>query len=127
MIESLKQKKNNQNFKIIDDLIFIIVDQKIKTLEELKKLQESNFIMDNKRLNIQETIAYCIALLKDKCYDYEQLNFQEIQVYKQLKNELEKDTSIHQKIKNLILLYAMTDREMLFPYYAYLMIENNII
>lgn len=114
IIEDLKNNITNENEKLVFELANIIIDNKITTLEELKKLEDSFFTYNGKILSDEERINYCLDIIKYNSDDYDLLTFDEIQEYKKLKNELQTATSNEQKIKNLILLFNMTKREMMF-------------
>lgn len=114
IIEDLKNNITNENEKLVFELANIIIDNKITTLEELKKLEDSFFTYNGKILSDEERIDYCLDIIKYNSDDYDLLTFDEIQEYKKLKNELQAAISNEQKIKNLILLFNMTKRDMMF-------------
>ena len=127
LVEELRNKMNNDNYKIIEELAQIIIDLKINSLEELKKQEDDLFVYNNKKLTDDERINLCMEMIKYANGDYDLLSFEEIQKYKQLKLELESNISNEEKIKNLIILFNMTDRDMLFLTEAYKFIINGII
>lgn len=127
LVEELRNKMNNDNYKIIEELVQIIIDLKINNLEELKKQEDDLFVYYNKKLTDDERINLCMEMIKYTNGDYDLLSFEEIQKYKQLKLELESNISNEEKIKNLIILFNMTDRDMLFLSEAYKFIINGII
>lgn len=127
MIDKLQKKINNNNFNIINDLVEIIADKKITTIEELRICQEKNFIINGKEMPDKNKVEQCINIMENYPFDYDFLNFKEIQVYKKLMLELKKNISLEIKIKDLIILYSMTKREMLFPLYAYNMVLKDIL
>ena len=127
LVEELRNKMNNDNYKIIEELAQIIIDLKINNLEELKKQEDDLFVYNNKKLTDDERINLCMEMIKYTNGDYDLLSFEEIQKYKQLKLELESNISNEEKIKNLIILFNMTDRDMLFLTEAYKFIINGII
>ena len=114
IIDDLKNNISNENEKLVFELANIIIDNKIATIEELKKLEDSFFTYNGKVLSDDERINYCLEIIKYNSDDYDLLTFDEIQEYKRLKNELQTAISNEQKIKNLILLSNMTKREMMF-------------
>lgn len=114
IIEDLKNNITNENEKLVFELANIIIDNKIATIEELKKLEDSFFTYNGKILSDEERIDYCLDIIKYNSDDYDLLTFDEIQEYKKLKNELQAAISNEQKIKNLILLFNMTKRDMMF-------------
>ncbi len=125
IIDELKNKISNKNKKIVLELSNIIIDNKITTLEELKQKEDEIFTYNGKVLTEEERINYCLEMIKYSSADYELLSFDEIQEYKRLKLELKSSISNNQKIKNLIILFSMTDRDMMFLTEAYnLIIEQ---
>lgn len=125
MIEELEKRINNKNYRIINDLVEVITTYKISSLNELKDFQDKSFTFNKIILNDKEKIDYCIKSLKSFPYDYDLLSFKEIQDYKQLMIDLENEKEIKEKIKILIKLYTLTQREMIFPYDAYNMLIRN--
>ncbi len=125
MIEELEKRINNKNYRIINDLVEVITTYKISSLNELKDFQDKSFTFNKIILNDKEKIDYCIKSLKSFPYDYDLLSFKEIQDYKQLMIDLENEKEIKEKIKLLIKLYTLTQREMIFPYDAYNMLIRN--
>lgn len=127
LIENLKSKISNENKKIVFELSNYILDNKITTLEELTKKLNELFTYNGKVLNTEERINYCLDIIKYSSDDYDLLTFEEIQIYKKLKNELQTSISIEQKILNLILIFSMTNRDILFLTETYNFILSNKI
>lgn len=127
LIENLKSKISNENKKIVFELSNYILDNKITTLEELTKKENELFTYNGKVLNTEERINYCLDIIKYSSDDYDLLTFEEIQVYKRLKNELQTSISIEQKLLNLILIFSMTNRDILFLTETYNFILSNKI
>ncbi len=127
LIENLKSKISNENKKIVFELSNYILDNKITTLEELTKKENELFTYNGKVLNTEERINYCLDIIKYSSDDYNLLTFEEIQIYKRLKNELQTSISIEQKILNLILIFSMTNRDILFLTETYNFILSNKI
>ena len=127
LIENLKSKISNENKKIVFELSNYILDNKITTLEELTKKLNELFTYNGKVLNTEERINYCLDIIKYSSDDYDLLTFEEIQIYKKLKIELQTSISIEQKILNLILIFSMTNRDILFLTETYNFILSNKI
>lgn len=125
IIDELKNKISNENKRIVLELSNIIIDNKITTLEELKQKETAIFTYNGKVLNEDERIDFCLEMIKYSSADYELLSFDEIQEYKRLKLELKSPISNNQKIKDLIILFSMTDRDMMFLTEAYDLIVSN--
>ena len=127
ILDDLKDKISNKNKKIVLELSNVIMDNKITSLEQLKQKEDELFTINHKVLTDQERIDYCLDMIKYSSEDYELLSFEEIQEYKKLKVELKSTISNNQKIKDLIILFSMTDKEMLFLTEAYNLILNNFL
>lgn len=125
IIDELKNKISNENKRIVLELSNIIIDNKITTLEDLKQKETAIFSYNGKVLNEDERIDFCLEMIKYSSADYELLSFDEIQEYKRLKLELKSYISNDEKIKDLIILFSMTDRDMMFLTEAYDLIVSN--
>ncbi len=124
IIEDLKNNITNQNKKIVLELSNFIIDNKITSLEELKQKEDELFTYNNQVLTEQERIEYCLDMIKYSSDDYDLLTYEEIQEYKRLKLEAKSSISNDQKIKDLIILFSMTDRDMMFLTETYHLIQN---
>lgn len=124
IIENLKNNITNQNKKIVLELSNFIIDNKITSLEELKQKEDELFTYNNQVLTEQERIEYCLDMIKYSSDDYDLLTYEEIQEYKRLKLEAKSSISNDQKIKDLIILFSMTDRDMMFLTETYHLIQN---
>ena len=126
MIENLLKHKTKANSNIIKELIEIIKSSDIKSEKELKNLEDENFNMNGKILNIKERVNYILSVTNSS-FDYEFLTYDEIQIYKQYKQNIVNGKTNEEKIINIIKLYNLAKRELLFPYFAYnLIIENKL-
>ena len=125
IIDDLKNKITNDNKKLVLELSTFIIDNKITSLEELKQKEDEIFTYNTKVLNNEERINYCLDMIKYSSADYDLLTYEEIQVYKGLKQDLQTSNSIEQQIKDLILLFSMTNRDMMFLTEAYSLIMLN--
>ena len=125
IIDNLKNNISTKNKKIVLELDNLIIDNKITTLEDLKQKETAIFTYNGKVLNEDERIDFCLEMIKYSSADYELLSFDEIQEYKRLKLELKSYISNDEKIKDLIILFSMTDRDMMFLTEAYDLIVSN--
>ena len=127
IIEDLKNNISNENEKLVFELANIIIDNKITTLDELKKLEDSFFTYNGKVLSDEERINYCMEMIKYSSDDYDLLTFEEIQEYNKLKNQLYNSIadSNKQKIRTLIMIFSMTKRDMMFLIETYNWITYN--
>ena len=108
-------------------MVETIIELKIHTLDDLKEQENKLFTINGHILNEQERIDYCMQIINSFSYDYDLLNFDEIQYYKQLKSKLNSDIPNEEKIKNLIILFNMTERNLLFLTESYDFIVNNVL
>lgn len=118
---------NNNNSKIAKELVEIINEKKIRTLEELKEYENRIFSIHNKILTDEERIKYCMKIYESFPFEYEDLSFEELQEEKKLYNEIKTEKNIDEIKRKLIMLFSMTGREMFFFIEAYEMIINNNI
>lgn len=124
LVNNLLKNINSNNSKIIKELVDIITDNKINTLEELKKYEENKFKINNNFISKEEKIDYCLSIIKYSSYDYESLDYDEIQLYKKYKNEINTKNDLNIKVLNLIKIFDLTNREIYFPYETYEFIVN---
>ena len=124
MGEELLKKMNNENYRIINELIDLIVEEKIESIEELKNYQDNFFTIDDKKLNHQEQIEYCKKIIYDNPYVKEDMDFIDIQNVRTLKEELKQNKPLEEETKIIIKLMSLMDKDLLLPYDAYNMIMN---
>ena len=93
LAEALRRFTNNENARIIDDLVSLIIDNEVDDMDELKELEDGNFV---KGLTLENKAneAY-LSMIKD-VYKYDNMNSLQIDRLDDLK-ELPK------KIENLTL------------------------
>lgn len=123
LVNELLKNINNDNNYLVMDLTDLINACKFNDEEELKKYEDSKFTIDGKVLSDEERVNYCISIL-DPSYDYENLEYEEIQVYKELKNNIDKSSDLDTKIINIIKIFSLTHRDLYLPYQAYKLIIN---
>lgn len=123
LVNELLKNINNDNNYLVMDLTDLIIACKFNEEEELKKYEDSKFTIDGKVLSDEERVNYCISIL-DPSYDYENLEYEEIQVYKELKNNIDKSSDLDTKIINIIKIFSLTHRDLYLPYQAYKLIIN---
>ena len=124
MIEELLKHKTKTNSNIIKSLIEIIKSSNVKSLEDLKKIENETFTLSGKILNIEERIDYILSITISSL-DYEFLTFEEIQIYKKYKLNIINGKNNEEKLINIIKLYDLANRELLFPFEAYNLIIKN--
>ncbi len=120
IIENILPKLNSENSKIIKSLSEIICFNKFKTIEELEKYENDKFNAKGNFVSTKERIDYCLSILESSAYDYDQLEYDEIQIYKKLLPIVKgENNSDEDRIKSLIILFNITHRELLFVTEAY--------
>ena len=124
LIRNLLKHQNKDNLPITKELSDIIKKSNIQTLEQLKEFEEEIFKTNNKKLSKKEKINYAFEIMIPS-YDYEFLTFEEIQIYKTYRNNILTMENDDEKIKNLIKLYSLANRELVFPFEAYNLIIND--
>ena len=124
---NLINKINNENSKLVKQLVEFINDRKITSIEELNDYENKIFTIDSEVLNDQERIKYCLNMYENFPFEYEDLTFAECQIERQLYNKLKNNVGISQSKKILVLLFSLTGREIYFLKEAYEMIINDEI
>ena len=116
LIKIIEEHKDNNNEEVCEDLIDFIKSFKIETLEDLLVYENKFFSSD--KLSDKLNTKY-ISYQNDTSY-YEFLELSSIDEAKDLEatDELE-------KCKYLILLLNEIQRDLFFPYEAYLLIERD--
>ena len=123
MGEEILKKINNNNYKIVNELIDLITEENIKSEEELKEYQDNLFKIDGKLMNHEEEIDYCVKtiLSTPASEGLFFLDMQEVINFKENVNSL----SIEEKNKRVIIIYSLMNLDMMLPYDAYKLIMSN--
>ena len=123
MGEEVLKKINNNNYKIVNELIDLITEENIKSEEELKEYQDNLFKIDGKLMNHEEEIDYCVKtiLSTPASEGLFFLDMQEVINFKENVNSL----SIEEKNKRVIIIYSLMNLDMMLPYDAYKLIMSN--
>ena len=119
MENELLKKINNDNYRIINELIEVIKEEGISSLSDLKEYQDGYFQIDGKILNHSEQIDYCKKNIESNPYIPEDLDFVDIQKIDNLKNKLKYNSSEEEDAIILIQLFTLLGRNNLLPYDAY--------
>lgn len=123
--EELKKRINNNNYKIINELIEIIVEENITTIENLKKYQDDYFVVDGRVLSHKEQIEYCKNIIMLNPYIPENIDFIDVQKIINLKENLKNENNEKKITTILIELFSILGKSMMLPYDAYKMIIEN--
>ena len=124
VIEKVKSKINDQNHKMIQEFISFLKKENIQNEEQLKMIQEQNFIINGNLLSVPEQIQYCVSSIVGYPDNLDSLSLEEIQEYKKIMKRIKEEVSLEEQIHNVILLYFLVQKEIVFPYFFYQMIVS---
>ncbi len=119
MAEALVKFTNNENVRIIDDLVSLIIDNEVDNIDELKELEESNFVK-GLTLENKASEAY-LSMIKD-VYKYDNMNNIQINRLDNLKEFYNSSHNIEDKILYIIKIYDLLHYQLAFPFCAYSLI-----
>ena len=116
LAEALRRFTNNENARIIDDLVSLIIDNEVDDMDELKELEDGNFV---KGLTLENKAneAY-LSMIKD-VYKYDNMNSLQIDRLDDLKDFYNNTHNIEEKILYLIKMYDLLHYQLAFPFCAY--------
>ena len=119
LAEVLRRFTNNENARIIDDLVSLIIDNEVDDMDELKELEDGNFV---KGLTLENKAneAY-LSMIKD-VYKYDNMNSLQIDRLDDLKDFYNNTHNIEDKILYLIKMYDLLHYQLAFPFCAYSLI-----
>ena len=119
LAEALRRFTNNENARIIDDLVSLIIDNEVDDMDELKELEDGNFV---KGLTLENKAneAY-LSMIKD-VYKYDNTNSLQIDRLDDLKDCYNRSHNIEDKILYLIKMYDLLHYQLAFPFCAYSLI-----
>ncbi len=119
LAEALRRFTNNENARIIDDLVSLIIDNEVDDMDELKELEDGNFV---KGLTLENKAneAY-LSMIKD-VYKYDNMNSLQIDRLDDLKEFYNSSHNIEDKILYLIKMYDLLHYQLAFPFCAYSLI-----
>ena len=119
LAEALRRFTNNENARIIDDLVSLIIDNEVDDMDELKELEDGNFV---KGLTLENKAneAY-LSMIKD-VYKYDNMNSLQIDRLDDLKDFYNSSHNIEDMILYLIKMYDLLHYQLAFPFCAYSLI-----
>lgn len=127
LIENLNLHKTNENEELVDELIYCIKENNIDNLEQLIAFEDKKFTVEGKVLNNIERIKYCFLEIENSYYDYDGMLLEEIKELKKLKESILLNIDEQTKILNLIKIYMITNREIMFFNEIYEFITKGIL
>lgn len=105
----------DSNHLYVRHLSEIIINNKFRSIDELKSYEDELFTIDGKLLDDEERINYCMSLLNPGYIDYEVLTYDEIKLYNELINNInDTSKSIDERIFDLVKVFELTKRNMYF-------------
>ena len=124
LAEALRRFTNNENARIIDDLVSLIIDNEVDDMDELKELEDGNFV---KGLTLENKAneAY-LSMIKD-VYKYDNMNSLQIDRLDDLKDFYNNTHNIEDKILYLIKMYDLLHYQLAFPFWADSLIIKSIL
>ena len=126
MGEELLKKINNNNYKIVNELIELIVTENIDSILKLKEYQDELFRTNGILLSHDNEIKYCINNIQKNGIIPENVDFIDAQKIIKL-NENIVSQNLEEQTLTVIVLYSLLDKEMMLPYDAYNLIMNGKI
>lgn len=123
IIKKLQEHITDQNIDYIEELVDIIIEEKIESIDDLKVYENKYNNVDSSNL-YNDVIYNYIKEIDDNPYEYEGRLYDDIQTLKQERKMMNSDI-IEDKIFHLIKYFKMTNRENPFPYITYELITNN--
>jgi len=127
LINNLNLHKSVKNEDLVEELIVCIKENNIDTLEKLVLLEDKKFTIGDKVLNNTERIKYCFLTIENAYYDYDGMLMDEIKELKKLKESILLDIDENAKILNMIKIYKITNREIMFLKEIYEYIVNGVL
>lgn len=118
LIEELYIHKNDNNINYIEELEETILEEDIKTVDDLIKYEIKYNRYNGKNIQYKEMINNCIKEIDEYPYEYDGLSFDEIRTLKKERRFMNDDNDII-KIYHIIKYYYLTNRYNPFPYMTY--------
>ena len=123
IIKKLQEHISDQNIDYIEELADIIIEEKIKNLNDLKDYESKYNNVDDGN-SYDEVISKYLKEIDNNPYEYEGRLYNDIQSLKQERKQINTDV-IEDKVLHLIKYFRMTNRDNPFPYITYQLIINN--
>lgn len=120
--EELEDYKFNDNEYLVDHLVEVIKDEGINSLEELKNYEQKYFIESN--MSREEWINWYENSFNDMPEIDNMTNDEIAKKIKQLREEITNTLDNNLKIRNIIMICALTEREFCFLVEAYNLIVD---
>lgn len=118
LVDNLRKHINNTNAYIINDLVDILIEERINSIEELEKYEKDS----NSNQSTDEIVKLYLHDIDTYVGEYDNCNLDSMKKLKELRGSID---SSDDGIKALILYCSLTNRDNPFPYITYQLIINN--
>jgi len=115
MIKTLLEHQTDKNKCIVDALIDFIEYKKISSVEELKSYQEVAFSTPD----ANKQILFAKHIVNHSLLDLDNLEYEDSTKVYMLKRNLNKIRDNDEIIKNIIIIFALTEKNIMFYFDAY--------
>ena len=110
----------NDNASLIDELVSIIIENDISSLEELRDLEDKYFSSDD----MDNKIKYLYdEMIKDTC-KFDNLDSKQIDLYDEMKDKFNTSKSMAEKLVLIIKMYELLNYQLKLPYGCYCLIVS---
>lgn len=123
LLKNINDHKENSNISVCYHLYNYIIQHKIESEEELKKLEDNMFDTDD--IKIRNEIKYN-SYITDTTH-LEKLDANDLAKLVKYEDLYETETNELIKTKYLILIYEINEWELFFPYTAYQLIIQDML
>ena len=116
MIEALRDKENDNNHKLIDNLVALIENFNIKDEKGLSELEDYFFMIDDEKV---DKLEYCYNKIYHDDYIFEFMDQDKIDEMNKLKDLCNSETDEEKKLYYIIKMFDIAGYELYLPYTAY--------
>ena len=121
MIDTLKDKMNENNMKMINQLEEIINGFNIKDEKSLQELEENFFVIDNEKV---DKIEFCLRKINNDDYIFEFMPSEDVRKLHELKDLFNAEENYEKKLFYLVKMFDIAGYDLYLPYTAYKHIMN---
>ena len=122
MIDTLRDKENDNNRKLINKLIDLIEKFNIKDINGLSELEEYFFMVDDKKV---DKLDYCINKISHDDYIFELMDSEDIEEMNKLKDLFNEEKDEEKKLYYIIKMFDKAGYDLYLPYTTYKYIMND--
>ena len=110
----------NDNASLIDELVSIIIENDISSLEELRDLEDKYFPSDD----MDNKIKYLYDEMIKDSYKFDNLDSKQIDLYDEMKDKFINSKSMAEKLVLIIKMYELLNYQLKLPYGCYCLIVS---